>query len=100
MTLVRKTSAEALRKLDDVLAPLAQLSVTAAEIKKGFETLVTADQSGLVKEIKKGVETLVTAEQSGMAKVIKQGVDTIISNERSKFSSSDIRTPRKLHPQL
>ncbi len=55
-------SAEALQKLDDVSAPLAQLSVTAAEIKKGLETLVTAKRSGLVAKIKMGVDTLVTAE--------------------------------------
>jgi hypothetical protein len=77
-----KTSAEALRKLDDVSAPLARLSTTAAEIKKSVDILVTAERSGLALEIWKGVDNLVTAQRSGLTAEIKQGVDRIIGEEK------------------
>ncbi len=46
------------------MALLAQFSVTAAEIKKGVETLVAAEQSGLAKEIKHGVDTIIDKVRS------------------------------------
>ncbi len=71
--------------------------MTAAEIKKGVETLVTAERSELVTEIKKGVDTLVTAERSGLVAEIKQGIDTIIDDEKSKDSILELCIPHTLN---
>ncbi len=62
--LINKTSAQTLRKLEDVSAPLAQLSVTAAEIMKGVDTLVMAERRGLTAEIKQGVDKIIDSGRS------------------------------------
>jgi hypothetical protein len=41
----RHTAAEALRKLDEIQAPVAKLSLTTTEIKESFDTFVATDKS-------------------------------------------------------